>query len=113
MTMTERDLDDLFASARAEHVAVSDALLARIVADADAVVAARAVSARVTPEFWATLRACVGGWPGLGGMVAATLAGVWIGFAPPDAVAPLAASVWGETTTISLFSSDDVLGIEG
>ncbi len=113
MTMTDQDLDALFATARAAPVAPSDALLARIVADADAIAAGRTMPARPALGFWTMLRVAIGGWPALGGMAAATLAGVWIGFAPPSAVATLATTFWGETTTISLFSSDDILGIEG
>jgi hypothetical protein len=113
MTMTERDLDDLFAVVRAETVAPSEALLARIMADANAVADARVMPVQAASGFWPTMRASVGGWPVLGGMAAATLAGVWIGFSPPIGVGALATSFWGETTTISLFSSDDILGIEG
>lgn len=113
MTMTDSELDNLFASARAETVAPSDALLARIVADAGAVGDARVLPAQPVLGFWQTLRAVIGGWPALGGMATATLAGVWIGFAPPPVIDALATTVWGETTTISLFSSDDILGVEG
>lgn len=76
------DLDDLFALARAEEP--SPALLARVLADAEA------VQAKPAPRRsrWRFLSVLLAGAGAFGGMATAALAGVWIGMAEP---APLAA----------------------
>lgn len=134
MTDLEKDRDDghedgrddgrddgalmtLFAEARETGAVPSDDLMARILADAAAVDAARH-PAPETPGtgFWAGLVAAVGGWPGLGGLAAATVAGLWIGIAPPSGLSGLADAVFGSSSTsvsVSVFSVDDVLGSEG
>ncbi len=38
------------------------------------------------PGILAGIIAAIGGWPSLAGLVTATIAGVWIGFANPDAL---------------------------
>ncbi|MBI1416273.1 MAG: hypothetical protein GC146_03535 [Limimaricola sp.] len=119
--MTERDieddfLDDIFAAARRTEAQPSAALMGRIIADAATVSAARAVpAARVAPPrgLWALLAAVIGGWPTLGGLVAATMAGFWIGFAPPASLSGLTASVMGETVSVSVLAADDALGSGG
>lgn len=73
----EFDLDAAFMRARAEPVKVSDALLAQIMADAQAHLP------RV--PVWRRAMAAIGGPAGLGGLVTATVAGLWIGVAPPAA----------------------------
>lgn len=119
--MTERDLgedslDDIFAAAQRTEMQPSAALMGRIMADAAAVSAARAVpAAQVAPPrgLWALLAAAIGGWPALGGLVAATMAGFWIGFAPPAGLSGLTASVMGETVSVSVLAADDALGSGG
>jgi hypothetical protein len=118
MTMTERDddLDDLFAAARADTLVPSDALMARIAADAASVAAARrrpAVRAQ-RGGLLSGLFAALGGWPALGGLAAATVAGFWIGVAPPVGLQSLTSTVFGDVdVTVSLFASDDIVGSEG
>lgn len=113
MSKTDHDhLDDaaelevFFAAARAEAPAVGPDLTARIMADAQAELAARAALAqsslgpgRRRGGFVEALRATFGGWPALAGMVTATLASVWFGFAAPDQVNTLAGGLlWSDTT---------------
>lgn len=38
----------------------------------------------VTPSLWQQAKAFVGGWQGMGGLVAATCVGFWIGISPPE-----------------------------
>lgn len=82
----DMDLDDLFAMARDERPEMPAGLQSAILADAAAVQAGWTAP---QPEplrggFWLQLRQAVGGWPSLGGMVAASAAGLWIGFTGPD-----------------------------
>ena len=106
MAKTERDmqgrpLDDarlgaFFAAARAESPVPSEALMTRIMADAEAEMAARAGAARPglrRPGLWAALVAAIGGWPALAGMVTAAVTGVWLGFAAPDSLNTLSGGV--------------------
>ena len=92
MTMTERDpLDDFFEAGRADRAAPDPALMARILADAEAVAAARAAPGpRREGRLSAVLRG-IGGWPALAGLATATAAGVWIGIAMPDVTSPFVA----------------------
>lgn len=88
--MAEDDLNDtgleaFFAAGRASAPAPSDALLARIMADAEAEMVRPTVAVMPRPAaqtgIFATAIASIGGWAGLGGLATATAAGVWIGFA--------------------------------
>jgi len=85
-----RALDACFKAARAAPLEPSDALLARVLADAEAVQSdmqhpcAHAPRARGSRLLQA-VRA-LGGWPAMGGLAAATVAGIWIGFSPPEQV---------------------------
>lgn len=85
---------------REARVKPTSDLMARIMVDAlaemptkEAPVARRGVGlrARVVSLF--------GGWGSMGGLVAATLAGVWIGFAAPGPLAALTTDVLDTTAT--------------
>lgn len=102
-------LDDIFAQARAQTPQPSDALMARVLAGAAPDVAS--ARARSRPGLWARLSDTLGGWPAISGLAAATVAGVWIGIAPPDSVENLAASVIGDAVTVPLFSADAVFDV--
>ena len=114
MTMTERDdLDDLFAEASGGPVMPSDELMARILADANALADERERLVRPVParRGWRDLLRTLGGWPAVGGLVASTVAGLWIGVAQPAAVSDLAASVWGEQVSVNLGVDVDPLSL--
>jgi hypothetical protein len=112
-------VDDFFAAARVAAPEPSAALLARVLEDAQAVqAAARPPVPR--PAKSEGFLAQVGGWFGLGGMAAATLAGVWVGFAGVGGLSTAVADVWGGTTTattVDLIPGEDfialALGTEG
>lgn len=102
---TDRDavmLEDVFAAARDEAPMPSEALLGRIMADADDVTRARD-AARVAPVrrrgAFAAIAAAIGGWPALAGMATAAGAGVWIGVAQPPALSTLTGTMLTGTTT--------------
>ncbi|UYV36259.1 hypothetical protein N4R57_14685 [Rhodobacteraceae bacterium D3-12] len=98
-------LDVFFDAARAAPEAASEALMARVMGDALAVQAAAAESAvpdrgrrlNIVTGMWAAL----GGWPALGGLATATLAGVWIGFSPNLGVSDAMANALGNNDASS------------
>lgn len=86
MTMADEDLklDHLFADARRDRPTLADDLVVRIQTDAEAIRLERlAPTARPKRGAWTRLFETIGGWQGFGGLVAASAAGVWIGFAAP------------------------------
>lgn len=100
MTMSDDDklIDEILAEARATPPAVPEGLMARVLADAAAETAARAPAPK--PARAASgLVAWFGGWPGLAGLSTAAAAGVFIGFAAPQGVNTLAATVDPATST--------------
>lgn len=121
MAMTERDddrtLDAVFAQARRHAPEPSADLLARVLADAEAVQAA--LPARPLAHRAATTRrgtglggvfGLLGGWGGLGGLVAAGLTGLWIGFTGTGALGSASAGFWGAVGTVEAGLEDgDIL----
>lgn len=104
MAKTERDddrmLEAFFAEARQVPPEPSADLLARVLADADAVRAARpapamAPSAPPPRGAWHGLLDLLGGWGGVGGLVAAGLTGLWIGFSGTGILGAASAGIWG------------------
>ncbi|OIQ46215.1 MAG: hypothetical protein BM558_00090 [Roseobacter sp. MedPE-SW] len=100
-SLSEMDhLEDLFAAARSTPAQLPDSLQATLLADAEQVQATRArakntavasetgrvLSSRkkLSRQLWRQFVSAVGGWPALGGLVAASLSGLWIGLAPPS-----------------------------
>lgn len=109
--MTDDDLDSLFAAARAAPAQPSAALSFRVLADA-AEERPRPVPAMVRPArpgFLARLGTVFGGGGALAGMVTATLAGFWIGFAQPADFSLMAAVLNAETAEIDLMPGIDAL----
>lgn len=105
----ESDLEALFATARADPPKVPDALMQRVIADA------QAEQPAVRGAGWRGWFASLGGLPALGGLVTATCVGFWLGVAPPDVLPDLAGAVLGadmlsdgdyESPTISGFGWD-------
>ncbi len=74
----------------------AEALMQRVMADADAVLAERRVAAgRVTDSrgWMSDLLQAVGGWPAVTGLATAAVGGIWIGFAQPGSLANVAEGV--------------------
>lgn len=96
MTMNRDGRDDgldlFFEAARAEPEPGSEVLMARILGDALRVqdlrvqeeAATRRVAAPGAPArgLLSALWEAVGGWPAVGGLATAAVAGLWIGFSP-------------------------------
>jgi hypothetical protein len=123
--MKDDDLDILFAAARAERPEPSEALMARVLADALAnqpapVRAAPApVIAPAAPQRGplAALADLFGGFGALAGMGAAAVAGVFIGFVQPDGLTALSDAVsytvlGGTLESVALMPSVDPLFAE-
>lgn len=109
MMMTDPNdkmLEELFATAREVDAAPSDALMARVLVDAEAVQQKRQGVDVVQPTIWAQLMDAIGGWPAVSGLAAATVAGIWIGVAPPSSFEDITASFMGDEVSVDLFSSD-------
>jgi hypothetical protein len=112
MTMTNPNddmLDDLFAQARETAPAPSDDLMARVLADAGMAQPVAGAPDVVRPGLGARLLDMIGGWPAVSGLAAATVAGIWVGVAPPSSVEDLTATLIGDEVSISLFSTDLIL----
>ena len=96
--MTDRDdpLEAFFEAGRETVADPSEALLARVEADAMAAFAARTTPARATPSGWRGVLAALGGWPAGAGLGTAALAGLFIGFALPDTLADVSLPLTGD-----------------
>ena len=109
MTDHEKDdqmLDEMFATARKDSANVSADLMARVMQNAQAV---QAGFERETPKLIESrfqgfsLRGLVGslgGWPAIGGLVAATAVGVWLGVAPLSGLSEVAGNYLFDGSTI-------------
>jgi hypothetical protein len=95
------DLDMLFAKARGAAPAPGADLMARVLADAMAVDAARRVTAQRRRDgwllaLWRGFAAAFGGAGPVAGLATAAAAGLWIGFAAPAPVAAFAPILLGQ-----------------
>lgn len=90
-------LEVFMAAARAARPDPSDDLMARIMTDAFAAMPAPGGVTHSGVGLGARVRAIFGGWGSMGGLVATTLAGVWIGFAAPGPLATLTTDVLSAT----------------
>ncbi len=100
MADDDMELDDLFAQARAQRDDLPDGLAVRIQTDAEAVRLQR-LNARtpVGPRPWVRFLEQIGGWQGFGGLIAASAAGVWIGFSAPAFLPDPASLVTSQDTS--------------
>ncbi|WP_291729535.1 hypothetical protein [Leisingera sp. F5] len=107
-----QELDDLFAAARSEPPALPDRLNAAILADAARAQAgfqAAAPAQAPRQPLWRQLIEALGGWPALGGLAAASAAGLWIGIAPPSFVPdPVALAGYEDSSTAVPYDSYDM-----
>jgi hypothetical protein len=102
------DLDALFAEAKSGAMQPSQGLMARVIADAEALQpnsasltdASLRSSAGVRGGFFAGLAALFGGAGALAGVGSAALAGLVIGLVQPTAVQSMSGMIAGTTTNI-------------
>ncbi len=105
--MTDRDqieLDNLLAQTALMKPVVPQDLMARVMIDAEQVQPRSNDVAR--RGIWASVLDMIGGWPGVGGLALAGVAGLWIGVAPPVGLESMATTVLGSTQTVDLFGGD-------
>lgn len=114
-------LEVFFTAARQAPPAASPEFLARVLTDAQTAFDARpqataatrpephrlAQQTRSLPRPLATLFGLIGGWRGMGGLVTAAAAGLWIGFAGSDRLVQVATGVSAQTTNITAEIEDD------
>ncbi|WP_299678993.1 hypothetical protein [uncultured Roseobacter sp.] len=86
-------LEAFFEAARAAPPQVPKALMARVLEDA------QEAQAPVRVPIWTRLGEVLGGWQGLSGLAAATCAGLWIGWSPPQALPDAGALIFGYGST--------------
>ncbi|MDW3225560.1 MAG: hypothetical protein R8G34_22150 [Paracoccaceae bacterium] len=88
-------VEALLAVARDDPAKVPDALVTRVLADSEKVQPAPRAHGQKKSHLMTRLKNLVGGWQGLGGLAAATCAGVWIGLSPPEAMPDAGALLLG------------------
>ena len=108
MTASDKDtvdldmnaLDALFVEAVNDaSTQPSESFMARVVTDA---LARQSMPKIAPPILWVQITAMVGGWQGMGGLVAATCAGFWIGINPPEGLPTQLETFLGSETSVSL-----------
>ncbi len=111
--LTDSELDALFDAGRDAAPVPSEALMVRIMADAEAEITRREgprAPARRRGPF-AGFLAGLGGWPALAGLATATVAGVWLGFSAPDSLNSLAGGLLlpDSATTATRYDLEDIV----
>lgn len=80
MDRADKEIDALLAVARRDGPSPSTDLLARVLKDAEAAQPSPLALAKMArPGALNRMLAALGGWPALGGLVAATLSALWLG----------------------------------
>ncbi|MEL6100851.1 MAG: hypothetical protein AAFY74_11290 [Pseudomonadota bacterium] len=92
-TPTQAEIEALLDSLAESGPEPSDALVARVMEDALAR-QSQVWQPRQRDGFLSQLFSALGGWGGLGGLVAATCAGVYVGVSPPDGLLNTMNLVW-------------------
>lgn len=106
-TPLDEMLEEALALARAEAARPApDALMARVLADAARVAHPARTAGRRQGRLAASL-AALGGWPALGGLATAGMAGLWLGLSPPAAVEDLGGWLGAEGASADLLLPDD------
>lgn len=116
---TDTDLDFFLEAVRKDRFDAEPALLARVLADAEAAQAEFSTledaDAKVTRRGGlAAFLTALGGWPAAAGLSAATVAGVWIGVAPPTGLALTAQDLLaGDDYSLTEMMPDASFGLTG
>jgi len=110
--LSDSELETLFAQVRSDPAELGEDAMARILAAAGAppAPAPRPLGGDAGDRG---LFDVLGGWLGMGGLAAATLAGLWIGIMPPAGVGDLTAGVFGGPVSVEASVEDILLAVEG
>ena len=118
--MREKDLDGLFAQARAQIPLESGQLMARILADAvqlqpPPIGLGHPIPAAPKPGLWAKFAATLGGHGVIAGLGTAAVAGVILGFSQPASLTALTDSIFAQTPVgeMDLLPGIDAILTEG
>lgn len=89
MTQTDRpepdDLERMLGQAAQEPRQVPPELMARVIADGARLQPSPKFAPSIPRQSWgARVVSALGGWPTMSGLAAASCAGFWIGYAPPE-----------------------------
>ncbi|MDH3262385.1 MAG: dihydroorotate dehydrogenase [Paracoccaceae bacterium] len=107
----EAMLEEALGLARAEAARPApEAFLARVLADAAREAPPAPAQARAAPPRLGRLAAALaalGGWPALGGLATAGVAGLWLGLSPPAAVEDLGGWLGAGDASAGLLLPDD------
>ena len=108
MKRSETDVEVLLMKARQDGVpSPSSDLMARVLADAEMAQPGPVARSDVQqPGIWSRILEGVGGWPSLGGLVAATVVGFGIGISSWSMIETPAASLLGQSDTLSQYDAD-------
>lgn len=115
MMMTDRnnksqnDLAGLFASAKQGAHDLPPGLMDRVLADARRVQDEIVVVPIATPSLLRRLLDVLGGWPEMGGLIAACATGIWLGFAPPTMIPDPLDLVGLTQSDLDMFDADNLI----
>lgn len=88
--------------------------MARLVEDADRLIPrSDPVGSAIAATGWRGVLDLIGGWPAMGGLVAAGVAGLWIGIAPPELLNNVVSGLFGGSVALDLTGLGDAFGMEG
>ena len=105
--LNEAELEKLFAEAADDAPQPSDALMARILADAQAELPKAPAPTAAPRRGWlAAALGQIGGWPAAAGLATAAVAGLAIGLATPEALEDITG---GYLTAESGYGLDDLM----
>lgn len=108
-----QQLDDLFREERELSQYPPADLMSRVLADALGTQADFSPPPRPTRRaFWQDLFRVLGGWPSMAGLATATVAGVWLGAFPPEALPSAADAYLGLSDAGYLIDTAPGLGFD-
>ena len=99
---TDQELDAVFDTAQRHLPQLSQDWMDRVTADAAQVLDAR--RAPPAPSLWDQILNALGGRPGVGGLVAASAFGLWLGVAPPAVIGDPVGAALGGAQTVELLA---------
>lgn len=110
--MIDALLDDV---AQAPVAPIDPGFMARLLDDADRFLPPPGVRTADIPARpgWRDLLVALGGWPAIGGLAAAGMAGLWIGIAPPQIVDDAVAEFVGGQIAFDLTGLGAPFGMDG
>lgn len=101
--LTDHELNALFDAARRRQPQPSPDWMEQVVADAAQVLDVRRSSP--APSLWDQILTALGGRAGIGGLVAASAVGLWLGAAPPAAIGDPVGTALGGAETVELLAN--------